>query len=195
MNYNDAEEIYNEFVREVGKLQFEIDRLDNEVEKPFEKLDELIYGGEHDFKTLDDLKTLDLFHEYQDNVTLEFVKIVESQGFSVHDKHLCWRVLPFGNDYLPHMYNGELGSLFNILTDDELGFEFGDYYSVYYFDRYLNKVNYTYDDIVNLFLERLSKATYIRNYELPKINRLCEQLRERFRADRLIEDCKKYIYR
>lgn len=59
MSYNGAEEIYNEFVREVGKLQFDIDRLDNEVEKPFEKLDELIYGGEHNFNTLDDLETLD----------------------------------------------------------------------------------------------------------------------------------------
>lgn len=195
MNYNDAKEIYDEFVKETVKLQFEIDKLDNEVEKPFEKLDELIYGGEHDFKTLDDLKTFELFHEYQDNVTLEFVKIVESHGFSVHDKYLCWRVLPFGNDYLPQMYSGDLGSLFNILTDDELGFEFGDYYSVYHFDRYLNKVDYTYDDIASLFLERLSKVTYIRNYELPKINRLCEELREQFRADRLVEDCKKYILR
>lgn len=195
MNYDEAKEIYDEFVREVGKLQFEIDRLDNEVEKPFEKLDELIYCGDHDFSTLDNLKTFDLFHEYQDNVTLEFVKIVQSHGFSVHDKYLCWRVLPFGTDYLPHMYNGELGSLFEILTDGELRFEFGDYYSVYDFDEYWNKSNRTYDDIVDLFLERLSKATYIRNYELPKINRLCEELRERFRADRLIEDCKKYIYR
>lgn len=189
MNYNDAEEIYNEFVGEVGKLQFEIDRLDNEVEKPFEKLDELIYGDTHDFNTLSS------FYEYRDKVTLEFVKVVQSSGFCVHDKYLHWWVLPFGDDYLPNMYSGELGSLFEILTDGELRFEFGDYYSVYHFDRYLNKVNYTYDDIVNLFLERLSKATYIRNYELPKINRLCEELRERFRADRLIEDCKKYIYR
>lgn len=195
MNYNGAEEIYNEFVREVGRLQFDIDRLDNEVEKPFEKLDELIYGGEHNFNTLDDLKTLDLFHEYQDSVTLEFVKIVQSHGFSVHDKYLCWRVLPFGNDYLPQMYGGDLGSLFNILTDGELGFEFGDYYSVYHFDRYLDKVNYTHDDIVDLFLERLSKVTYIRNYELPKINRLCEQLRERFKAENLIKDCKNFILR
>ena len=92
------------------------------------------------------------------------------------------------------MYSGELGSLFNILTDDELGFEFGDYYSVYHFDRYLDKVDYTYDDIVSLFLERLSKVTYVRNYELSKINKLCEELRERFRAENLIEDCKKYIY-
>ena len=93
------------------------------------------------------------------------------------------------------MYDGELGSLFEILTDGELRFEFGDYYSVYDFDEYWNKSNCTYDDIVNLFIERLSKVTYIRNYELPKIGRLCEQLRERFTAENLIEDCKNYIYR
>ena len=37
MNYYDAKEIYDEFVKETVKLQFEIGNLDNEVEKPFEK--------------------------------------------------------------------------------------------------------------------------------------------------------------
>lgn len=149
----------------------------------------MIYRDTHDFDTLNS------FYEYRDSVALEFVNLVQSRGFSVHDKYLCWWVLPFGNDYLPQMYDGELGSLFEILTDGELRFEFGDYYSVYDFDEYWNKSNCTYDDIVNLFIERLSKVTYIRNYELPKIGRLCEQLRERFTAENLIEDCKNYIYR
>lgn len=189
MNYNDAKEIYDEFIREVVKLQVEINNLDNEVEKPFEKLYELIYDDENEFKTLDS------FYEYRDSVALEFVKLVQSRGFGVNNKYLCWYISPFGNDYLPRMYSGELGSLFEILTNGELRFEFGDYYSVYDFDEYWNKSNCTYDDIVSLFLERLSKVHYIRNVELPKINRLCEELRERFRAENLIEDCKKFIYR
>lgn len=189
MNYYDAKEIYDEFIKETVKLQLEIEKLDNEVEKPFEKLYELLYGNTHDFNTLSS------FYEYRDNVTLEFVKFVQSSGFSVHDKYLHWWVLPFGDDYLPNMYSGELGSLFEILTDDELSFEFGDYYSAYDFDGYLKKVDCTYDDIVNLFLERLSKVDYIRRNELPNINRLCEELRERFSADRLLEDCKKFISR
>ena len=189
MNYDDAKEIYDEFIKETVKLQFEIGNLDNEVEKPFEKLYELLYGDTHDFNTLSS------FYEYRDKVALEFVKVVQSRGLSVHDKYLCWLILPVGDDYLPRMYNVELGSLFEILSDDELSFEFGDYYSAYDFDSYLKKVDCTYDDVVNLFLERLSKVYYIRRNELPKINRLCEELRERFSANRLIEDCKKYISR
>lgn len=189
MNYYDAKEIYDEFIKETVKLQFEIGNLDNEVEKPFEKLYELLYGDVHDFNTLSS------FYEYRDKVALEFVKVVQSRGLSVHDKYLHWWVLPFGDDYLPRMYNGELCSLFEILTDDELSFEFGDYYSAYDFDRYLKKVNCTYDDVVNLFLERLSKVDYIRRNELPKINRLCEELREQFSASVLLEDCKNFISR
>lgn len=189
MNYYDAKEIYDEFIKETVKLQFEIGNLDNEVKKPFEKLYELLYGDINDFNTLNS------FYEYQDKVALEFVNVVQSHEFSVHDKYLHWWVLPFGNDYLPNMYGGDLGSLFDILTNGELNFEFGDYYSAYDFDGYLKKVDCTYDDVVNLFLERLSKVDYIRRNELPKINRLCEELRERFSADRLVEDCKKYISR
>lgn len=36
MNYYDTKEIYDEFIKETVKLQFEIGNLDNEVEKPFE---------------------------------------------------------------------------------------------------------------------------------------------------------------
>lgn len=189
MNYYDAKEIYDEFIKETVKLQFEIGNLDNEVEKPFEKLYELLYGDTHDFNTLSS------FYQYRDKVTLEFVKVVQSSGFSVHDKYLHWCVLPFGDDYLPNMYSGELGSLFEILTDDELSFEFGDYYSVYDFDKYWNEFNGTCDDIVMLFMERLYKINYIRNYKLPKINNFCEELRERFSVSVLLDDCKKYISR
>lgn len=58
MNYYDAKEIYDEFIKETVKLQFEIGNLDNEVEKPFEKLYELLYGDTHDFNTLNS------FYEY-----------------------------------------------------------------------------------------------------------------------------------
>lgn len=189
MNYYDAKEIYDEFIKETVKLQVEIEKLDNEVEKPFEKLYELLYGGKHDFNTLD------LFYEYRDKVTLEFVNVVESHGLSVNEKYLCWYVSPFGNDYLPYMYNGELGSLLDILTEGELNFEFGDYYSVYDFDKYWNEFDGTYDDIVMLFMERLTKVTYIRNYKLSKINNFCDELREQFSASTLLEGCKKFISR
>ena len=109
--------------------------------------------------------------------------------------YIYWYVSPFGNDYLPYMYDGELGSLLDILTEGELNFEFGDYYSVYDFDKYWNEFDGTYADIVILFIERLSKVDYIRKNELPKINGLCEELRERFSASRLVEDCKKFISR
>lgn len=189
MIYDDAKEIYDEFIRETSKLQREIDNLDNEVEKPFEKLYELIYCDGHNFNTLNS------FYEYRDRVTLEFVKVVQSRGLSVHDKYLCWHVLPFGNNYLPQMYGGDLGSLFDILTDGELRFEFGDYYSVYDFEEYWTGFDGTYEDIVILFTERLFKLSCIRDVELPKINKLCEELREQFSADRLVEDCKRYVYR
>ena len=42
MLYNNAKEIYDEFIREVTKLQLEIKKLDNEVEKPFDKLYKLV---------------------------------------------------------------------------------------------------------------------------------------------------------
>ena len=42
MNYNDAKEIYDEFIKETTKLQLEIKKLDNEVEKPFDELYKLI---------------------------------------------------------------------------------------------------------------------------------------------------------
>ena len=93
------------------------------------------------------------------------------------------------------MYDGKLGSLLDILTEGELNFEFGDYYSVYDFDKYWNEFDGTCDDIVMLFMERLSKINYLRNYKLPKINNFCEELREQFSANALLEDCKKYISR
>lgn len=189
MNYYDAKEIYDEFIKETVKLQIEINNLDNEVEKPFEKLYELLYGDTHDFNTLSS------FYEYRDKVALEFVKVVQSRGFSVHEKYLHWWVSPFGNDYLPYMYDGELGSLLDILTGGELNFEFGDYYSVYDFDKYWNEFDGTYDDIVILFMERLAKVTYIRNYKLPKINNFCDELREQFNASALLDDCKNFISR
>lgn len=189
MLYNDAKEVYDEFIKETTKLQLEIEKLDNEIEKPFEKLYELLYGDMHDFNTLSS------FYEYRDKVTLEFVKVVQSSGFCVHDKYLHWWVLPFGDDYLPNMYSGELGSLFEILTDDELSFEFGDYYSVYDFEEYWTETNRTLEEVINVFLERLSKINYIRNNELPKINKLCEELREDFSANALFEDCKNFISR
>lgn len=49
--------------------------------------------------------------------------------------------------------------------------------------------------MINVFLERLSKINYIRNNELPKINNLCEELREDFSANALFEDCKNFISR
>lgn len=189
MNYYDAKEIYDEFIKEIVKLQLEIQKLDNEIEKPFDKLYELIKVESLDFNAIDS------FYEYRDEVSLEFVKVVESYRLSVNDKYLYWYVSPFGNDYLPYMYDGELGSLLDILTEGELNFEFGDYYSVYDFDEYWNKFDGTYDDIVMLFIERLSKINYIRNYKLPKINNFCEELREQFSANALLEDCKKYISR
>lgn len=189
MNYNDAKEIYDEFIKETVKLQLEIQKLDNEIEKPFEKLYELLCGDTHDFNTLSS------FYEYRDKVTLEFVKVVQSHKLSVNDKYPCWYVSPFGDDYLSYMYDGKLGSLLDILTEGELNFEFGDYYSVYDFDKYWNEFDGTCDDIVMLFMERLSKINYIRNYKLPKINNFCEELREQFSANALLEDCKKYISR
>lgn len=33
MLYNDAKEIYDEFIKETTKLQLEIEKLDNEIEK------------------------------------------------------------------------------------------------------------------------------------------------------------------
>ena len=189
MNYNDTQEIYDEFIKETVKLQLEIEKLDNEVEKPFEKLYELLYGDIRDFNTLS------LFYEYRDSVTTEFVNVVQSHRLSVNDKYLYWYVSPFGNDYLSYMYDGELGSLLDILTEGELNFEFGDYYSVYDFDEYWNEFDGTYDDIVMLFMERLSKINYIRNYKLPKINNFREELREQLSANELLEDCKKYISR
>lgn len=189
MNYDDAKEIYYEFIKETVKLQLEIQKLDNEIEKPFDKLYELINVESLDFNAIDS------FYEYRDEVSLEFVNVVQSHRLSVNDKYLYWYVSPFGNDYLPYMYDGELGSLLDILTEGELNFEFGDYYSVYDFDKYWNEFDGTYADIVILFIERLSKVDYIRKNELPKINGLCEELRERFSASRLVEDCKKFISR
>lgn len=189
MTYYDAKEIYDEFVKETVKLQFEIGNLDNEVEKPFEKLYELLYGDVHDFNTLSS------FYEYRDKVALEFVKVVQSRGLSVHDKYLHWWVLPFGDDYLPYMYDRELGSLLDVLTEGELNFEFGDYYSVYDFEEYWMETNRTLEEVINVFLERLSKINYIRNNELPKINKLCEELREDFSTNALFEDCKNFISR
>ena len=196
MNYNDAKEIYDEFIKETVKLQLEIQKLDNEIEKPFEKLYGLVDVESFSFEAITS------FYEYRDKISLEFVKVVESHRLSVNDKYLYWYVSPFGNDYLPYMYDGELGSLLDILTEGELNFEFGDYYSVYDFDEYWNdfdeywnEFDGTYDDIVMLFMERLSKINYIRNYKLPKINNFCEELREQFSVNALLEDCKKYISR
>lgn len=189
MLYNDAKEIYDEFIEEATKLQLEIKKLDNEVEKPFDKLYKLI-----DVESLD-FNAIDLFYEYRDKVSLEFVKAVQEHGFSVNGKYLYWYVSPFGNHYLPYMYDGELGSLLDVLTEGELNFEFGDYYSVYNFDEYWNKTDLTLEDVINLFIGRLSKIDYIRNNELPKINKLCEELREDFSANALFEDCKNFISR
>ena len=93
------------------------------------------------------------------------------------------------------MYDGELGSLLDVLTEGELNFEFGDYYSVYDFEEYWTETNRTLEEVINVFLDRLSKINYIRNNELPKINKLCEELREDFSANTLFEDCKNFISR
>lgn len=189
MLYNDAKEIYDEFIKEATKLQLEIKKLDNEVEKPFDKLYKLI-----DVESLD-FNAIDSFYEYRDKVSLEFVKVVQAHKLSVNEKYLYWHVLPFGNDYLPYMYDGELGSLLDVLTEGELNFEFGDYYSVYDFEEYWTETNRTLEEVINVFLDRLSKINYIRNNELPKINKLCEELREDFSANALFEDCKNFISR
>lgn len=113
MNYNDAKEIYDDFIKETTKLQLEIKKLDNEVEKPFDELYKLI-----DVESLD-FNAIDSFYEYRDKVSLEFVKVVQAHKLSVNNKYLYWHILPFGNDYLPYMYDGELGSLLDVLTEGD----------------------------------------------------------------------------
>ena len=82
MNYDDAKEIYDEFIKETVKLQLEIQKLDNEIEKPFDKLYELINVESLDFNAIDS------FYEYRDEVSLEFVNVVQSHRLSVNDKYI-----------------------------------------------------------------------------------------------------------
>ena len=190
MSYDNLKEIYDEFTSEAEKLRVETSNLDNVIQKPFAQLYGLLKIDALDFDTAS------AFHKYQDYVNDEFNKNVHSNGLHVHDEWNHWSVLPFGVRELPYDYDGELRTLVDILTNGEFRFEDIDGYGVYSdIGEYLEEVEYVEQEMIDGFKRRLDVIEHIRNVELPKINKLCDELREQFSASALLEDCKKYISR
>ena len=186
MEYKKAEKLYIKFLREVHVLYDELSKLDNHVRVPFKA-----------FWYLFDMDTASFekqwkFNSWKTKVTLGFYEVVYTRGLNWSETHDGWVVLPFNVGDLPYRYDLDVDTLVDILTDGALRYNDCCYYDVYEFDEYVKEIH-NEDEAIEVFKRGLEKIRLIREDKIPKVNKLCEELREQLDTRKLIDWCEKNI--
>lgn len=186
MEYKKAEKLYIKFLREVHVLYDELSKLDNYIRVPFKA-----------FWYLFDLDVASFekqmrFDSWKTKTALGFYEVVYSRGLNWCNTQDGWYVLPFNTGDLPYKYDLDVSTLVDILTDGELRYNDCGYYDVYDFDEYVNEI-YDENEAIEVFKHGLERIKLIRNDKIPKVKKLCEELREQLDARKLFDDCKKHV--
>ena len=132
------------------------------------------------------------FMSWKTNLTLGFYEVVHSRGLNWCDTYDGWMVLPFNVGDLPYNYDLDISTLVDILTDGELRYNDCGYYDVYDFDEYVNEI-YDENEAIEVFKRGLEQIKFIREDKIPKVKKLCEELRGQLDARKLFDDCKKHV--
>ena len=186
MEYEQATKLYNKFMVEVEKLYKELKNLDNYIPVSFKAFEWML---ELDIASFEKQMRFD---DWKHKVILGFYEVVYSRGLNWCDTCDGWMVLPFNVGDLPYNYDLDVGTLVDILTDGELRYNDCGYYDVYDFDEYVNEI-YDENEAIEVFKNGLERIKLIRNDKIPKVKKLCEDLREQLDARKLFDDCKKHV--
>ena len=186
MEYKKAEKMYIKFVNEVEKLYKELKNLDNYIPVSFRAFEWMLELETSSFE-----KQM-RFMSWKTNLTLGFYEVVHSRGLNWCDTYDGWMVLPFNVGDLPYNYDLDISTLVDILTDGELRYNDCGYYDVYDFDEYVNEI-YDENEAIEVFRRGLEQIKFIREDKIPKVKKLCEELREQLDARKLFDDCKKHV--
>ena len=186
MEYKKAEKMYIKFMNEVKKLYKELKNLDNYIPVSFRAFEWMLELETSSFE-----KQM-RFMSWKTNLTLGFYEVVHSRGLNWCDTHDGWMVLPFNVGDLPYNYDLDISTLVDILTDGELRYNDCGYYDVYDFDEYVNEI-YDENEAIEVFKRGLEQIKFIREDKIPKVKKLCEELREQLDARKLFDDCKKHV--
>lgn len=186
MEYKKAEKLYNKFMTEVEKLYEELKNLDNYIPVSFRAFEWML-----ELETANFEKQM-RFVGWRNKLTLGFYEVVYSRGLSWCDTCDGWMVLPFNVVDLPYNYDLDVGTLVDILTDGELRYNDCGYYDVYEFDDYMKEID-DENEAIEVFKRGLEQIKFIIEDKIPKVKKLCEELREQLDARKLFDDCKKHV--
>ena len=186
MEYKKAEKTYIKFMNEIEKLYKELKNLDNYIPVSFRAFEWML-----ELETANFEKQM-RFLGWKTNLTLGFYEVVYSRGLNWCDTCDGWMVLPFNVGDLPYKYDLDVSTLVDILTDGELRYNDCGYYDVYDFDEYVNEI-YDENEAMEVFKKGLEQIKFIREDKIPKVKKLCEELREQLDARKLFDDCKKHV--
>lgn len=186
MEYKKAEKTYIKFMKEVEKLYKELETLDNYIPVSFR-----VFQWMLELETASFEKQM-RFMGWRNKLTLGFYEVVHSRGLNWCDTHDGWIVLPFNVGDLPYSYDLDRDTLVDILTDGELRYEDNEYYGLYDFDEYVREI-YDENEAIEVFRRGLEQIKLIKNDKIPKVKKLCEELREQLDARKLFDDCKKHV--
>lgn len=171
---------------EVEKLYEELKNLDNYIPVSFRAFEWML-----ELETASFEKQM-RFVGWRNKLTLGFYEVVYSRGLNWCDTYDGWIVLPFNVGDLPYSYDLDRDTLVDILTDGELRYEDNEYYGLYDFDEYGREI-YDENEAIEVFRRGLEQIKLIKNDKIPKVKKLCEELREQLDARKLFDDCKKHV--
>lgn len=186
MGCRKAEKLYNKFMTEVEKLYEELKNLDNYIPVSFRA-----------FECMLELETANFekqmrFMGWRNKLTLGFYEVVHTRGLNWSETHDGWYVLPFNTGDLPYKYDLDVDTLVDILTNGELRYNDCGYYDVYEFDEYMKEID-DENESIEVFKRGLEQIKFIREDKIPKVKKLCEELREQLDARKLFDDCRKHV--
>ena len=186
MEYKKAIKLYNKFMTKVDKLYEELKNLDNYIPVSFKAFEWML-----ELETASFEKQM-RFMSWRNELTLGFYELVQSRGLYWSDAVDGWYVLPFNVIDLPYSYDLSIETLVDLLTDGELRYNDCGYYDVCDFDDYVKEV-YDESEAIEVFKNGLEQIKLIRHDKIPKVKKLCEELREQLDARKLFDDCKKNV--
>lgn len=186
MEYKKAEKLYNKFMTEVEKLYKELKNLDNYIPVSFRAFEWML-----ELETASFEKQM-RFMSWKTKLTLGFYDLVHSRGLYWCEVMDGWQVLPFEVRDLPYSYDLDMDTLVDILTDGKLRYEDNEYYGVYDFDEYSQEIH-DENGAIEVFKRGLEQIKLIRHDKIPRVKKLCEELREQLDARKLFDDCKKNV--
>ena len=178
--------MYIKFMNEVKKLYKELKNLDNYIPVSFRAFEWML-----ELETASFEKQM-RFVGWRNKLTLGFYEVVYSRGLNWCDTCDGWIVLPFNVVDLPYNYDLDVGTLVDILTDGGLRYNDCGCYDVYEFDDYMKEID-DENEAIEVFKRGLEQIKFMREDKIPKVKKLCEELREQLDARKLFEDCKKHV--